>query len=968
VATFSPSPLVLVYSDPAGTVPVSSFGTPTLVINTTYYLKDVESVPPNVGYPGAQFYFGNGVPPAIPGTPPEVSVGSVPALSPGQLMPTAQPPFTPTATCPSGCYVRAAVQGVLSPPSAVVIASSAQPLAVSVNGPTTGSPGASLQFTASARGGSPSYNYAFDCSYAGFGLPNFGSPSPASSTTCTYPVAGNYYVMAQVTDSASTSAISSPFLVAIGGGTSGGLSATLSGPSSVVMNAPATFTANPSGGSGGYTYSWLAGESPFEIPTNTGSNPTFTHTYTAAATYTVACTVTSGGSTAQATMSVTVTRSAGPAAPTAAYVIQGATAVSSGSYDAEAGDTITFSAQEVPANVAPNGYVWNFGDGTPQYGQQVVFAFPSTGPKSVSLSVVGDGVNRTGTASAVIAFTIAQPSFQALMVPAAEHQPVPLTNDKSFFRTDVVVANPGTMPVTISPAYVDFSATTGINVFDLSTVTFDPAKKVTIPPDGAWSQADVVKFLSGDAPTKGTVVLKYDGGDATPLVTSRVYASPAADPLGPSAGSALAAVKATKDGQVITSGGSPLGLNLSGLRSDSSYYFRLSLVNSAGITGVFRVTAVDQDGNPVTMNDPRPGGLPDRHLDFIVNPYGGVDWSGDDLGLNDPSKRYVVNVRKAPGYTTGRPLAFAKLNDRATGDPSLVTADSPPEYREPCAGNQSCVNYVLPGVSRYRTPQGANWKTSISIYNPAEQTRGIGLTYSYEPTSLAPPERTETRFVMVCGTEQRVPGCVGPLAFWDDVVAQLFANSENHLADSNNGNAGILRIQHFTDVETTSAPLQISARNYDDQPRGTVGSELLDYTRAVSIGPADAPMLLTGLQQDDASNPKLRFSSTVNVFAYDDVQTDVLLTALSIDGSVLGTHHVVLNQPFVDDRGQPLVTGHFQPRALDASDATGSLNGVQNQPISIKVEVVQGGRIGVYGLIEDVTTHDPTYIQAFPQN
>jgi hypothetical protein len=285
----------------------------------------------------------------------------------------------------------------------------------------------------------------------------------------------------------------------------------------------------------------------------------------------------------------------------------------------------------------------------------------------------------------------------------------------------------------------------------------------------------------------------------------------------------------------------------------------------------------------------------------------------------------------------------------------VIAPDGPPEFREPCAGNQSCVNYVVPGASRYPTPAGAQWKTGLTIYNPSTQTRGIGLTYSYSPTSLQPPEQTAQGFYILGP---------GKLVFWDDIVAEVFATADNHLAEPTNGTAGVVRIQHFGDPDTTTAPLLISARNYDDQPTGTVGSQLFAYTRPISIGLGEAPLVLTGLQQDDATNPKPRFTSTVNVFAYDDVQTQVRLTALKSDGTVLGTHHVVLNG--ISDNVP--FSGHFQPRYLSASDATGSLNGIQNEPISVKIEVMEGGRVGAYGMIEDLTTRDPTYVQALPQN
>jgi hypothetical protein len=74
------------------------------------------------------------------------------------------------------------------------------------------------------------------------------------------------------------------------------------------------------------------------------------------------------------------------------------------------------------------------------------------------------------------------------------------------------------------------------------------------------------------------------------------------------------------------------------------------------------------------------------------------------------------------------------------------------------------------------------------------------------------------------------------------------------------------------------------------------------------------------------------------------------------DGTVLGFHDLVLNQTGGG--------GHFQPRNLNISD----FNAVINQPITIKVDVLSGGRVGAYALLRDLVTRDPTYVQAVPQN
>ena len=351
----------------------------------------------------------------------------------------------------------------------------------------------------------------------------------------------------------------------------------------------------------------------------------------------------------------------------------------------------------------------------------------------------------------------------------------------------------------------------------------------------------------------------------------------------------------------------------------------------------------------MTITDPR-NGTPSSYVDFPIGPYQAVDWSNDSLGLNDPAKRYVLKARRAPDSTTGRLIAAAASRDRFTRDQVLITSDAPPELRENCSSStlQQCVNYIVPGASRFQSPSGAHWRTGLSIYNPSQTSRGIGLEYRYQDTSLANAEKLVTGFAIVGP---------GKLAYWDDVVAQVFCAADATLADPENGTAGVLKVQHFADGETTTSPLIISARNYDDQPAGTVGSQLSVYTQPLSLGPTDPAQLLAGLQVDmtDGSNPKPRFETIVSVFAYDDLQTVVRLTSLKNDGTVLGSHDLALNQPGA--------SGHFQPRNLSLP----AFNAVINEPVTVKVEVLSGGRIGAYALVRDITTRDPTYVQARPQ-
>src|SRR5262249_24236465 len=191
----------------AGLNPLScGFGGCSLVVNTTYYLKDAELVPNGITHPGAQFFYNPGsgetTPPGCP---------SPCQTAPGTPQPTVA--FTPNALCSSGCYVKVLVQGA-SAQTSVTVNSSATPLSASVNGPTNGSVGPPLPFGATVGGGRPGYPYQWPCQYSGA----FTNWSPGGSTfLCTYQASGTFQVAVKVTDSQSNTAQSSPYSVVIGG-------------------------------------------------------------------------------------------------------------------------------------------------------------------------------------------------------------------------------------------------------------------------------------------------------------------------------------------------------------------------------------------------------------------------------------------------------------------------------------------------------------------------------------------------------------------------------------------------------------------------------------------------------------------------------------------------------------------------------------------------------------------------------
>ncbi len=533
-------PQVGIFTDAAATqVPGFFGGAYQLTAGTTYYLKDVESVPP----PSVQFFLTN--------SSGDVSLGS--AAGSSALS------WTPAAGCVSGCSIKAMVGTVSSPSVPVTISFlSATPVptpvptatppgggggsvTVTVAGPGSGSRSVPLSFTASASGGSGGYSYGWNCSY----VPSFPSFTPGgSATTCSYATAGTYTVAVQVSDSLRNSAVNfasvtitglpaPSILYSVTGPTVG---PTLGGGFTASNGSPITFSSNETNAAG---YSW-----DFRDGT-TATTRVFTKTFTAAGSYSVHLTVTGDETNTSGSASVTIPMSiTGPPPPSTAYTVSGATQTGTNAYTTEAGRAITFTASATQASA----FSWDFGDSTSATGRSVTKSFSAAGSRTVRLTVTGDGTNTVGTANVDLAMAITPPSFRAMIVPGAAH----LDDGTTTWGTDVSITNSGAASMNIGLAFVPLmSDSTAPSSLDLTQL--DYGTPVALASGSSLSINDVIAFLNGGF-NKGTVVIKYTPGTRAPLVSARVYFQPKVNPGNVSYGSGIPAYEVDGSGRVSPQG------------------------------------------------------------------------------------------------------------------------------------------------------------------------------------------------------------------------------------------------------------------------------------------------------------------------------------------------------------------------------------------------------------------------------
>jgi PKD repeat protein len=142
---------------------------------------------------------------------------------------------------------------------------------VFISGPSSGTVGTPVTFTATASGGLPPFSFSW----------NFGDGTPnvlGQTLSHTYSVKGTYAIRVNATDFAGSLVTSSamitinPLTLAAGFTTS---------PASPIVGQPVTFTARPSGGTAPYLISWNFGDGTSTIGFQV------VHSYIAVGTYTV---------------------------------------------------------------------------------------------------------------------------------------------------------------------------------------------------------------------------------------------------------------------------------------------------------------------------------------------------------------------------------------------------------------------------------------------------------------------------------------------------------------------------------------------------------------------------------------------------------------------------------------------------------------------------------------------------------
>ncbi len=608
---------------------------------------------------------------------------------------------------------------------------------ITISGPTSGTVGNALSFTASAANCTPAAS-GWTWSVAGGTVA--GSAS-GPNISVSWASAGTKTL--QASNSGCGSASDSHAVSISGGDTGGTLAANFTfSPAAPTPNQAVTFNGASSTGSPSQ-YAWEFGDG-----TN-GSGQTVSHSYAAPGSYLAKLTVTKPGSGpgcfsgqcfSETQRVVTVgdglvplDASFSPAA--------GIDCVNVGGFDlctVQTGVAVTLTAALADAT----SYSWSFGDNTTATGRTVTKTWNEPGQRAVTLTVTKGA--QTATKSR---------TFQVNGQPVATVRSVVLpwiaqTRGALVQSSDLYVHNPTAAAMTVKLEFRKRG----------QPEATPPQATRTVAAGATLFIADVLDELFNRENLAGFVTVKVEEGSAEPVITS--FNTTVGDDGGqfgqtiPGISMSRTGAAATADGVSAAADGPSLQ-HLIGLNDTSERLSYFGVSNPADAPATYRLRFFDHAGVEIGQS-----------AQFVVPRFGQRQFQRreieEELGVSDEADyRVVIETQNA------NPIFPYAANLRiASEDPSFVGVGT----------SRHATSYLLGALS---TPGllGSRWETDIVLTNPAAAVVETDVTFTRIGFGTAPT--TPVHLVLQPGETQRLSNVVGERWNITDSVGVLRFDSQS---------------------------------------------------------------------------------------------------------------------------------------------------------------------------------------------
>jgi uncharacterized repeat protein (TIGR01451 family) len=333
-------------------------------------------------------------------------------------------------------------------------------------------------------------------------------------------------------------------------------------------------------------------------------------------------------------------------------------------------------------------------------------------------------------------------------------------------------------------------------------------------------------------------------------------------------------------------------LSLQQISQSAAFHTNLGIAEAAGQTTNVSVKAFDGGGTQV-LNLPlqiKPGQL--LQLNSVLSQNGVSTLSNG---------RAEVSVTGGNGRVT----AYASVVDSVSNDPFLV----PPVT----LGSVGVSRYVLQGIADLNTGN-ASWRSDVRVYNSSTSPQTVSLTFYPNGN----PGGAVSKDASINGGEVKA---------FDNVLQSLF---------------GLTNIGGTLHVTTTStAPLVVTARTYDQTNAGTLGQFITAVTPNDAIGNGDRALSI--LQVEDST----RYRTNIGVAEITGKPVTVDVSLILPDSRV--TPHV------------PITLQPFESRQISVSSF--GVSPIYNIRVTLKV-IDGAGKATGYGSVVDQSTQAPTFIPA----